>query len=131
MNGYRDWPFWKEVTSLTADVRDVTLRELPEYDRHEMGARLRASALEIRCRVVEGFAWSTDREKFIDSLMAARAACAVGIDLVTALYETDSLPDETICQRLHDRLELIFDSLEFCIHTRENADEKIALSRNP
>lgn len=82
----------------------MTLASLPKLEIYEQGSQIRRSVKSIRSNIVEGYGRRRYKLDFIRFLTYAHASCDETIDHLETLYETGSLVDSSLYERLHQRL---------------------------
>jgi four helix bundle protein len=102
---YRNLEIWKLARSLTTDVHQMTIRELPKFEMYEEGSQIRRSMKSIRSNIVEGYGRRRYKQEFIRFLTFALASSDETIDHLEILYESESLTNKPLYDDLHERLD--------------------------
>jgi len=97
----------------------MSLSKLPKFELYKEGSQIRRSAKSMKSNIVEGYGRRRYKQEFIRFLTYSFASCVETIDHLETLYETDSLKDEELYQRLHERLETLGKKLNLFIQSVE------------
>ena len=101
---YRDLEIWKLARELTIEIHRMTLNKLPKLEMYEEGSQIRRSSKSIRSNIVEGYGRRRYKQDYIRFLCYAEASCDETIDHLETLFETGSLTDKNLYERLHASL---------------------------
>ncbi len=101
---YRNLEIWKLARDLSIDVHQMTLTSLPKFETYEQGAQIRRSCKSVRANIVEGYGRRRYKHDFIRFLCYAESSCDETIDHLETLFETGSLTDADLYERIHGRL---------------------------
>lgn len=101
---YRTLDIWKLSRELTIAIHKMTFRCLPKFELREEGSQIRRSMKSIKSNIVEGYGRRRYKQDFLRFLTYAHASCDETIDHLETLFETESLQDEPLYQKLHDDL---------------------------
>ena len=104
---YRDLEIWKLARNVAVDVHQMTLCDLPGFERFETSSQIRRSAKSIRSNIVEGYGRRRYKQEFIRFLTFAHASCDETIDHLEGLFETGSLTNEVRFRALSTQLDLL------------------------
>ncbi|MBL9154257.1 MAG: four helix bundle protein [Verrucomicrobiales bacterium] len=122
---YKNLDIWKEARSLSIDIHQMTLQELPKFEMFEEGAQIRKSVKSIRSNIVEGYGRRRHKADYIKFLDYAFASNLETIDHLETLFETGSLKNETLFEALSGRLEILGKKLNrfiLAVEERHNTD---------
>jgi len=97
---YRDLEVWKRASVLSVEIHRMTLRNLPSFEMYEEGAQIRRSSKSVRSNIVEGYGRRRYKQEFIRYLCLAESSCDETIDHLEILFDTGSLQEVAIYQRL-------------------------------
>lgn len=103
--GYRDLKIWQLARDMTVVIHRMTLEKLPRFELHEEGSQIRRSAKSVRSNIVEGFGRRRYKQDFIKHVVYAEASCDETRDHLDTLFETGSLTDKTLYDRLCQQLD--------------------------
>jgi len=102
---YRTLDIWQLARIAVVDIHVMTLKKLPKFEMYEEGSQIRRSSKSIKSNIVEGYGRRRSKQDFIRYLTYALASCDETTDHLETLFETGSLTDEPLYQKLHDRLQ--------------------------
>lgn len=102
---YRTLEIWQLARSAVVDINAMTLKQLPEFEMYEEGSQIRRSSKSIKSNIVEGYGRRRYKQEFIRFLTYGLASCDETTDHLETLFETGSLTDETLYQKLRDLLQ--------------------------
>ncbi len=101
---YRDLEIWQLAREMSSDIHRMTLNNLPKFEMYEEGSQIRRSSKSIRSNIVEGYGRRRYKQDYIRFLCYAEASCDETIDHLETLFETDSLNDKDLYEKLHSQL---------------------------
>jgi four helix bundle protein len=96
---YKKLEIWKLARELTIDIHLMSLH-LPKFELYETGSQIRRSSKSIRSNIVEGYGRRFYKQDFIRFLIYAQASTDETIDHLETLFETGSLKDEQLFEKL-------------------------------
>jgi len=102
---YKNLEIWQLSKEIIIEVQQMTLSQLPKYEMFEEGAQIRRSIKSVRSNIVEGYGKRRYKKDFIKFLIIAHASCNESLDHLEILYETNSLKNEEMYRRLHDKID--------------------------
>ena len=117
---YRDLEVWKIARELSIDIHKMTL-SLPKFEMYEEGSQIRRSSKSIRSTIVEGYGRRRYKNEFIRYITYAIASTDETIDHLETLWETESLADKQLFQKLQNELNLLGKKL---INFQKSLEEK-------
>ena len=101
---YRNLEVWKLAREISIEIHHMTLESLPRLEMYEEASQIRRSAKSIRSNIVEGYGRRRYKLEFVHFLTYAHASCDETIDHLETLHETGSLVNDTLYERLHQKL---------------------------
>ena len=104
---YRNLRVWQLARELVVDIHVMTIQVLPKHEMYEEGAQIRRSMKSVKSNLVEGYGRRQYKQDYLKFMTYAHASCDETTDHLETLFETGSLPDETLYRNLHDRLDLL------------------------
>jgi len=116
---YRNLIIWQLARALVIDIHKMTLNRLPKFEMYEQGSQIRRSIKSVKSNIVEGYGRRRYRLEYIRFLTFSIASCDETTDHLETLFETGSLTDESLFQKLHDRLETLGKKINVFIHSVE------------
>lgn len=103
---YKDLEVWKIARELSIEIHKVTLT-LPKFEMYEEGSQIRRSSKSIRSNIVEGYGRRRYKNEFIKYIVYAIASTDETIDHLETLFETESLNDEELYDKLLKKSNLL------------------------
>jgi len=100
---YKNLEIWKMARMISVEIHQMSLR-LPKFELYETGSQIRRSSKSIRSNIVEGYGRRLYKQDFIRFLIYSQASTDETIDHLETLYETGSLKDEELFQKLSNKL---------------------------
>ncbi|MCB0292787.1 MAG: four helix bundle protein [Calditrichaeota bacterium] len=104
---YHELQIWRLAQSLTTDIHNMTIYNLPGFELYEEGSQIRRSVKSVRSNIVEGYSRRRYKKDFIKFLVYALASNNETIDHLNILWETKSLKNEKLYLDLRNRLEML------------------------
>ncbi|PXA05394.1 four helix bundle protein [Coraliomargarita sinensis] len=101
---YKDLQIWQIARELVIEIHQMSFRELPKREAYEEASQIRRSMKSVRSNIVEGYGRRRYKQDFIRFLTYAHASCDETIDHLEILWETSSLKNEALYEKLHLRL---------------------------
>jgi four helix bundle protein len=101
---YRNLEVWKLAREKSIEIHHMTLESMPRLEMYEEASQIRRSAKPIRSNIVEGYGRRRYKLEFVHFLTYAHASCDETIDHLETLHETGSLVNDTLYERLHQKL---------------------------
>jgi four helix bundle protein len=99
--GYKDLEIYRLAHELAIECHKVSLR-LPKFEMFEEGSQLRSSK-SISSLIVEGFGRRRYKADFVKFLVHAHASCDETKEHLETLYDTESLTDQELFEKLMAR----------------------------
>lgn len=106
MKSYRELEVYIESKRLAIEVHKLSL-SLPKFEMFEEGSQIRRSSKAVAVAIVEGYDRRRYKADFIKFLIYAQSECDETIVHLDFLFETASLEDE----QLYNRLKNEYDAL--------------------
>jgi four helix bundle protein len=104
---YKTLEIWQIARELVVAVHDMTLTKLPKFEMFEEGSQTRRAVKSIKSNIVEGYGRRRYKQEFIRYLTYAQASCDETKDHLETLFDTQSLTDAKLYEKLHERLEVL------------------------
>ena len=101
---YRDLEIWKLAREMSIEIHRMTLNKLPRFEMYEEGSQIRRSSKSIRSNIVEGYGRRRYKMDYLRFLCYAEASCDETTDHLETLFETGSLTDKDLYEKLHTGL---------------------------
>jgi four helix bundle protein len=106
MKSYRELDIYADSKRLAIEIHKMSL-SLPKFELYEEGSQIRRSAKAVTSAIVEGYGRKRYKADFIKYLVYSQAECDETILHLDFLYETQSLKDLAIYQKLHDEYDIL------------------------
>ena len=106
MKSYRELEVYKESKRLAIEVHKMSLT-LPKFELYEEGSQIRRSAKAVTIAIVEGYGRRRYKADFIKFLIYAQSECDETIVHLDFLFETASLKDVELYNRLKSDYDLL------------------------
>jgi four helix bundle protein len=104
---YRSLEIWQIARHVSIEVHKVTLTELPKFEFYEEGSQIRRSAKSVGSNIVEGYGRRRYKQEFVKHLVYALGSCDETMDHLEVLFETGSLKNKELYDRLHERIDTL------------------------
>ena len=101
---YRKQEIWRLARDLSIEIHRMTLCKLPRFELYEEGTQIRRSCKSMRSNIVEGYGRRRYKQDYIRFLCYAESSCDETVDHLETLYETGSLTDKDLYDRLRQNL---------------------------
>ena len=119
MVSYKNLEIWQLARQLTIGVHNMTLQKLPKFEMFEEAPQIRRSMKSVKSNIVEGYGRRRYKQDFIRFLTYAHASCDETIDHLETLFDTGSLSDKPLFQKLSEDLNLLGGKLNRFIQSVE------------
>jgi four helix bundle protein len=116
---YKNLEIWQLVRELVIDIHKMTLEKLPKFEIFEEGSQIRKSSKSVKSTIVEGYGRRRYKQEFIRFLSYAIASNDETIDHLETLFETGSLTDEELYNKIHHNLGILGRKLNLFIQSVE------------
>jgi four helix bundle protein len=103
---YKDLEVWQLSRELSIEIHKMSLG-LPKFEMYEEGSQIRISSKSIRSNIVEGYGRRRYKNEFIKFITYAIASTDETIDHLEILYETESLKDKILFEKLLEKYNLL------------------------
>lgn len=100
---YKNLEVWQIAREVSIDIHKMTL-ELPKHEMYEEGSQIRRSSKSVRSNIVEGYGRREYQAEYYRFLIFAISSNDETIDHLEVLYETGSLKNKELFEKLHARL---------------------------
>ena len=88
---YKDLDIWKLANDIAIEIHEMTLKDLPGFEKYESGSQIRRSSKSVKSNIVEGFGRRQSKKEFLQFLRYALASNHETIDHLETLFSTGSL----------------------------------------
>ena len=110
---YKKLLIWQIAKEVVKDVHAMSL-DLPRFEMYEEGQQIRRSVKSIRSNIVEaclpvrqGYGRRRYKQDYIRFIIYALSSNDETIDHLEILYETNSLKDKKVYEKLHKKLNIL------------------------
>ena len=104
---YRNLEIWQLARELVIDIHKMTLNKLPKFEMFEEGAQIRRSSKSVKSTIVEGYSRRRYKQEFLRFLTYALGSNDETIDHLETLFDTGSLTDRPLYDKLHERADML------------------------
>lgn len=103
---YKKLETWKLSREVVIHIHTMTMN-LPKFELYETGSQIRRSSKSIRSNIVEGYGRRWYKHDFIRFLIYAHSSVDETRDHLEVLYETKSLKDKEVFQKISHKLDIL------------------------
>ena len=103
---YKDLEVWQISRELSIEIHRMAL-SLPKFEMYEEGSQIRRSSKSIRSNIVEGYGRRRYKNEFMKFITYSIASTDETIDHLEILYETGSLKDKLVFEKLLEKSNLL------------------------
>jgi four helix bundle protein len=104
---YRNLEIWQLARDTVVEIHRMTLTKLPKFEMFEEGSQIRRSSKSVKSNIVEGYGRRRYKQEFIRFLTYGHASCDETVDHLETLFETGSLTDQPLYDKVHEKLLLL------------------------
>lgn len=116
---YKNLEIWMLAREIVIDIHKMTLTELPKFEIYEQGNQIRRSSKSVKATIVEGYGRRTYKQEFLKFLIYALASNDETLDHLETLWETESLKNEELYKKLHEKVDKLGRKLNLFIKAVE------------
>ncbi len=102
---YKDLEIWKLAREAVIEIHEMTLKKLPKFEMFEEGSQIRKSSKTVKSTIVEGYGRRIYKQDFLKFLNYALSSNDETIDHLETLFETKSLTEEVLFDKLIGKLD--------------------------
>jgi len=130
---YKKLEIWERARDFAIAVHRMTLTKLPKFEMYEQGSQIRRAAHSIRSNIVEGYGRRRYKQDFIKHLTYALASCDETTDHLEALWDTESLTDKVLFEKLKAEIDTLGRKLNLFTQSveREHQTTRPLQQKNP
>lgn len=118
---YKKLEIWKLARELAIQIHQLTLSELPNFEKFEEGSQIRRSSKSISANIVEGYGRRKYKQEFVKFLIYALASCDETTEHLEILFETSSLKNRFLFEELHSKLQTLGRKLNLFLQSVEKS----------
>ena len=119
---YKKFEIWQLANELVILIHEMTLTKLPKFEMFEEGAQIRKSIKNVKATMVEGYGRKRYKAEFIKFLVYSLGSNDETIDHLENLYNTKSLQDEELFNKIHAKLETLGKKINLFIKGLDNTN---------
>jgi len=101
---YKKLEIWQLAKELVIDIHRMTIEVLPKFEAFEEGRQIRKSIKSVKTTIVEGYGRREYKQEFLRFLSYAVASNDETLDHLETLFETGSLANKDLYNKLSGRL---------------------------
>jgi four helix bundle protein len=117
---YKNLEIWKISEQIVIEVHKMTISKLPKFEMYEEGSQIRRSSKSTKSNIVEGYSRRRYKQEFIKFLIYSIGSNNETLDHLENLYNTKSLKDFVLFNKLKRDLEILGKKLNLFIQSVEN-----------
>ena len=103
---YKNLEIWQLAREVSNEIHKISL-ELAKFEQFEEASQIRRSSKSVRSNIVEGYGRRAYKNEFVRFLTYALASNDETLDHWETLFETKSLKDEQVYNKIHDKIEIL------------------------
>lgn len=123
---YRNLEIWKLAREVSIEIHKMSLT-LPKIEQFEEAQQIRRSSKSVRSTIVEGYGRRYYKADFIRFIIYALASNDETMDHLEILFETESMRDKELYDRLHKKIELLGRKLNNFMQSLQRSHERPGL----
>ena len=101
---YKDLDIWKLANDVAIEVHEMTLKDLPGFEKYESGSQIRRSSKSVKSNIVEGFGRRQSKKEFLMFLRYAIASNDETRDHLETLFKVGSLKNKNTYEDFHKKI---------------------------
>ncbi len=103
---YKTLEIWVLANELVIEVHEMTMN-LPKFEMYEEGSQIRKSSKNVKASIAEGYGRKIYKAEYLKFLIYALGSTDETKDHLETLYNTKSLQDLALYNRLHEKTETL------------------------
>jgi four helix bundle protein len=103
---YKDLKVYKMSRELAIEIHRMSL-QLPKFEMYEEGSQIRRSSKAVTSNIVEGYGRRNYKNDFIRFITFAITECDETLVHLDFLYNTGSMPDTSLFNKLSDQYNIL------------------------
>jgi four helix bundle protein len=121
---YKKLEIWSLSRELVIEIHKMSLTELPKFEMFEEGSQIRRSIKSVKSNIVEGYGRRKYVGDYLRFLTYSIASNDETIDHLETLFETESLQNIELYNKLHNKLDTLGRKLNLFIQAIERSYNK-------
>jgi len=101
---YKKLEIWQLAKELVIDIHRMAIEVLPKFEAFEEGRQIRKSIKSVKSTIVEGYGRREYKQEFLRFLSYAVASNDETLDHLETLFETGSLANKDLYNKLSGKL---------------------------
>jgi four helix bundle protein len=102
---YKKLEIWGLAHMLGLAIHDMTLDDLPKFEKYEVGSQIRRSAKSVAANIVEGHSRQCYQKDYYHYLVMAYASLQETNQHLDMLFDTGSLTDKVKYEALGEEID--------------------------
>ena len=103
---YKTLEIWMLANELVIEIHEMAMN-LPKFEMYEEGSQIRKSSKNVKASIAEGYGRKIYKAEYLKFLIYALGSTDETKDHLETLYNTKSLQDQTLYNRLHEKTETL------------------------
>ncbi|MCF8359614.1 MAG: four helix bundle protein [Prolixibacteraceae bacterium] len=103
---YKKLEIWQLSREVVIEIHKMSLH-LPKFEMFEEGSQIRRSSKSVKSTIVEGYGRKIYKNEFVKFLVYALASNDETMDHLENLWETGSIVDQNLYEKLQKKIELL------------------------
>ena len=91
---YKKLEVYQLAEKLVIEIHEMTLKELPEFEKYEVGSQIRRSMKSVLSNIVEGYGRRDYQKQYLQFLIMALASLDETSNHLAILWKTKSFKDQ-------------------------------------
>ena len=91
---YKKLEVYQLAEKLVIEIHEMTLKELPEFEKYEVGSQIRRSMKSVLSNIVEGYGRRDYQKQYLQFLIMAQASLDETSNHLAILWKTKSFKDQ-------------------------------------
>jgi four helix bundle protein len=112
---YRNLEIWRLANEMALAVHEMTLNDLPDFEKYEIRSQIRRSSKSVKSNIVEGYGRRYYNKIYLHFLIIAQGSLDETMDHLETLYMTRSLKNEKKYNELKENIDKLGRNLNLFI----------------
>jgi four helix bundle protein len=104
---YKSLEIYQLADHLVVRIHQMTLTQLPSFEKYETGSQIRRSVKSVKSNIVEGYGRRFYKNDFLHFLIIAQGSLDETTDHLETLFKTMSLTDAELYTDLSGKLDIL------------------------
>ena len=102
---YKSLEVFQIAEKLVMEIHEITINDLPEFEKYEVGSQIRRSVKSILSNIVEGYGRRNYQKQYLQFLIIAQASLDETSNHLSILWQTKSFKDQDKYLLLNEELD--------------------------